>query len=273
MNRIAEQNDDAPVTLTEELLHALREMDRRTGWDVGLGVAVVAAMAGMVVTAVVHARNFDINVSAPAPTFFAALGLMLLLAWLVLDHTRKGYLAHFSSLLQQGRIREQRERAIRDPLTGVYNRAALEEFGERSVRHAARLTAPLTMAVFDLDGFHNLNSKYGHIAGDLALTQFAQILQGSTRGSDFVARYGGDEFVALLPDTDAAGVQHVLKRITERVGARNTSAAAGDIPLAFTAGTAQVRQGMSLLELFGEADHDLLRRKEQSKAARPGARL
>ena len=86
-------------------------------------------------------------------------------------------------------------------LTGVYNRAALLESASYYINRAARTGEPLALIVMDLDRFHELNNKFGHTAGDLALASFAHVLQGSTRGSDVAARYGGDEFVLLLADT------------------------------------------------------------------------
>lgn len=263
--------DGTPHTkwnLTEELLRRLKEIERRGRWEMALGAAALFAMAAIVVSYVVGIRDFHLSLSAPAPLFFAALMLLLMLAWLIQEHTRKSYVAQFGYLLQEARIREQQEITIRDPLTGLYNRIALEEFATRALRHAQRSGMPLTLAVFDLDHFHQLNRIHGHIAGDVALTQFAHILQGSTRGSDFVGRFGGDEFVLLLPETGDAGYQIVVARIRGRLDSHNANLDADEVPISFTSGRAQARPGVDFLELFNEADADLLKQKESRSTSR-----
>ncbi len=261
-------NPHTKWNLTEELLRRLKEIERRSRWEIALGAAVVFAMAAMMVSFLAGIRDFHLTLSAPAPLFFAALMLLLLTTWLIQERTRKSYVAQFGYLLQEARIREQQEITIRDPLTGLYNRVALEEFAARSLRQAQRSGAPLTLAVFDLDHFHELNRTHGHIAGDVALTQFAHILQGSTRGSDLVARFGGDEFVLLLPETGEAGYQIVVARIHERVESRNTNTGTDGVPISFTSGRAQARPGLDFLELFNEADADLLKNKELRSTSR-----
>jgi diguanylate cyclase (GGDEF)-like protein len=92
------------------------------------------------------------------------------------------------------------EQAIRDALTGTFNRRYLEETLERELARAEREKYPLTIAMMDLDRFKLLNDTYGHAAGDLMLQRFARLIQEKIRKSDILCRYGGEEFVVLMPN-------------------------------------------------------------------------
>lgn len=91
--------------------------------------------------------------------------------------------------------------SIRDPLTGLFNRRFLEETMHRELARAARTGQPLVVAIIDVDHFKQFNDRFGHEAGDLVLVQLAAVLQQHVRSSDIVCRYGGEEFVLLMPDS------------------------------------------------------------------------
>ena len=101
----------------------------------------------------------------------------------------------------------------RDALTGVYNRAYLDEVLTREFEHASRHGKPLSIAFADLDDFKGINDRFGHQSGDRILQAAACLLRGNTRESDVVVRYGGEEFLVLLPATDAVTAQAICARI------------------------------------------------------------
>jgi diguanylate cyclase (GGDEF)-like protein len=95
-----------------------------------------------------------------------------------------------------------RAQSMRDPLTGLYNRRYLTEMLDREIRRAARAEQPLGILMLDLDHFKKFNDTYGHEAGDTVLRETASFLVRSIRAEDFVCRYGGEEFVVVLPTAD-----------------------------------------------------------------------
>ncbi len=105
-----------------------------------------------------------------------------------------------------------REQAIRDPLTGLYNRRILEEALEREVAQAKRNRTNFCIAMIDVDNFKTLNDRHGHPAGDMVLKSLASILMHNTRQGDVSCRYGGEEFAVLLPN---ATVEGALKRANQ----------------------------------------------------------
>jgi diguanylate cyclase (GGDEF)-like protein len=125
--------------------------------------------------------------------------------------------------------------SVRDALTGAFNRRHLNAgLLDREIERARRRGAPLTLLMCDLDGFKAINDTHGHQAGDILLRDFAELLAAMTReGVDTVVRYGGEEFLLILPDTGLAGGQALAERIRARfAGARSVH---GDMQFATTA--------------------------------------
>lgn len=117
--------------------------------------------------------------------------------------------------------RELHSDARTDALTGLANRRGMQERGRVELKRAKRSSAPVSVLLCDLDRFKNINDKYGHEAGDVALVQTAAVLRGALRESDALGRWGGEEFIAVLPATGAAGAMEVAERM--RAGIANTT--------------------------------------------------
>ncbi|MBS1789795.1 MAG: GGDEF domain-containing protein [Acidobacteria bacterium] len=111
------------------------------------------------------------------------------------------------------RIKKLSEQSRRDPLTGLLNRAAFEEWMNEEVARALRYGRHLTLVMFDVDDFKSVNDRLGHQMGDQALVEVARVLRTSFRLSDPVFRYGGDEFVAVCPETPGGEIENALKRV------------------------------------------------------------
>lgn len=126
---------------------------------------------------------------------------------------------HMACLRNEAEIR-LREEAIRDKITGLYNRAHLERTLTLEVQRYKRHQQDFSVVFVDMDNFKAINDTYGHRIGDLALSEIANCLESKTRGLDIATRYGGDEFVIVLPQTDHKGgivvANHILAAISER---------------------------------------------------------
>jgi diguanylate cyclase (GGDEF)-like protein len=120
---------------------------------------------------------------------------------------------HTAAETSATRALELEEETCRDALTGVYNRAYLDQALIREFEHATRHKWPLSVAFMDLDNFKLINDKFGHQAGDRVLQATARILRSNTRETDLISRYGGEEFVVLLPATDVETARSICERI------------------------------------------------------------
>ncbi len=107
--------------------------------------------------------------------------------------------------------------AVRDFVSGILNRRGIEHTLEVEMERCRRHGQPLSLALIDIDHFKRLNDTHGHAAGDLALVQAASLIRENLRPYDQVGRYGGDEFLLLLPSTQAGNAGHILERIQQRV--------------------------------------------------------
>lgn len=117
----------------------------------------------------------------------------------------------------EARANRLAEQAHRDALTGVLNRRQLEAVLEQEFSRAGRHGWPLSVAFIDLDDFKKINDAHGHLTGDQVLREFALKLQGQLRNSDTVARFGGEEFVALLPNTTEPVALDVIRRVLANI--------------------------------------------------------
>lgn len=113
--------------------------------------------------------------------------------------------------------KELEELSLKDSLTGVANRRYLDRILEKEWTRSCRHHQPLSLAIFDIDYFKQYNDRYGHLQGDKCLKQVAQLLEESVRSADVVARFGGEEFVLVMPQTDTAAAQAVVKRCYQRL--------------------------------------------------------
>jgi diguanylate cyclase (GGDEF)-like protein len=120
-------------------------------------------------------------------------------------------------LAGQRELAKVEERAVTDALTGLPNRRAAEEMLRRMVAQAGRSLSPLGVVLLDLDRFRVLNDLHGHSHGDRALAAVGRLLAASTRASDFAARFGGEEFLLLLPETDRHGAMELAEKIRRQI--------------------------------------------------------
>ena len=105
--------------------------------------------------------------------------------------------------------------AEQDPLTGLFNRLSLEHIAEREMQRSLEQRAPLSLLLIDLDHFKEINDRFGHQAGDRVLCRAADVIEEVIRDSDFAFRYGGEEFMVLLPGVDSDQAEQVAERLRD----------------------------------------------------------
>lgn len=130
--------------------------------------------------------------------------------------------------------------AREDALTGLLNRRGFRELAEREIQRAGRTGEPLALVMADIDQFKRINDQHGHAVGDEILGRIAQRMKQSVRDLDIVCRWGGEEFVLLLPRTDKTDARRAIDRIRDRLGARPIDTSAGPFTITLTYGIATV---------------------------------
>jgi diguanylate cyclase (GGDEF)-like protein len=171
---------------------------------------------------------------------------------------------------QRVRLRAEEERARRlaraDSLTGLGNRRAFDEALTAEIARARRMESTVSVALLDVDGFKDLNDRYGHLEGDRCLKGVAGAIAASLRAGDRAFRWGGDEIAVLLPDTTFAGAEESLERTAIRIqdGVRGPEGRC----LTVSWGVAELAPGMAPEDLLAHADLALMARKHHSAAAK-----
>ncbi|MGP0095025.1 MAG: PleD family two-component system response regulator [Xanthobacteraceae bacterium] len=159
------------------------------------------------------------------------------------------------------------EMAITDALTGLYNRRYMESHLATLVEQAAARGKPLTVLILDIDYFKAINDSYGHDAGDDVLREFALRIRKSIRGIDLACRYGGEEFVAVMPETDMAVATMVAERLRRRIASEPFSIQQGKGSVTVT-----ISVGLAALGSPNETAAEILKRADQAlyRAKRDG---
>ena len=156
-------------------------------------------------------------------------------------------------------IRQQTNRlmaftdARTDPLTGVSNRRALDDTLSGQLALKARYKANFTLAIFDIDHFKRVNDREGHLAGDRILQDVAQIIDENARETDTVVRYGGEEFVVVMPETDIEGASYFTNRVRESIEEK--------LPVTISGGVTEALDGDSVQSIIARADEALYEAK------------
>ncbi|HYV48285.1 MAG TPA: diguanylate cyclase [Myxococcaceae bacterium] len=165
-------------------------------------------------------------------------------------------------------LRRERRLQETDDLTGLPNRRSLRAFLAAALRET-RTGQPLAVAMVDQDGLKQINDRYGHPAGDLAIRAVAGALQRCKRGSDFAARLGGDEFVVVMPGADRAGAEKLAARLQADLDDQPLELAEGRLRLTASFGLAvagEVAWTETWEQLVERADEALYRQKAEKKA-------
>lgn len=165
----------------------------------------------------------------------------------------------------EAELARMRELAHEDQLTGSLNRRGLDEVLKRELARAKRRQSHLCVALLDLDDFKKFNDTHGHCAGDAALTHLTQVAKAVLRKMDVIARFGGEEFMIVLPDTPLAGGMQTLMRVQTQL---RTQAFMHDnvlLPMTFSASVALYQADEDQAALIARADRALYQAKHGGK--------
>jgi diguanylate cyclase (GGDEF)-like protein len=223
------------------------------GWA-PLAIAVAAAALFSIVAVIV---------SGPAATEPAALG------WIVFNTVALVLLADIATAAGRAQ-RLAREHALRlsrfDPLTGLYNRTWLYTTLEHEIRRSSRMGRTFALLMLDLDDLKPVNDTFGHQSGDRLLKGAAEALLRTIRFTDAAARYGGDEFVVLLPETDAAGAHIVAEKLRRDIGSLSMRALDRHVRTSVSIGLVTYPEdGTAIEELIAAADVAMYEAKRRGK--------
>jgi len=233
------------------------------GLLVGAGLLAVLYPAAFLKQGNIH---FEISVSRPL-----VLGLVALLALLnTYLLTRRLEIRRLREELISRTIQQEltQQQSFTDPLTEIYNRHSLDEMAGRFMSQARRSKKPLTLMMIDVDQFKQVNTRFGHLTGDVVLANTAALLKHSVRGSDAVFRYGGDEFLVILADTSTTDARHVVDRIRTGLEEWNRARHLENFELSLSIGVAEWTEGKTLDVLLDSADHGMYAAKAENSLSK-----
>ncbi len=151
-----------------------------------------------------------------------------------------------------------------DPLTDTLNRRKFMAVAERELALAERHCYPTTVVLIDFDDFKQVNDKYGHAVGDVALVQTIDVIKSVIRESDVLARFGGEEFILLLPHTAREGAQSLVKRMLELVAQTPLELEQGSVKITLSAGSVTCETSRTPLDVLMSRADELLYESKQS---------
>jgi diguanylate cyclase (GGDEF)-like protein len=164
------------------------------------------------------------------------------------------------------RYEEAKSLAIKDALTGLYNQAHFWRVFDMETERSKRYKNSLCLVIIDVDNFKKVNDTYGHQKGDMVLAEVGEVLSRSTRKLDILFRYGGDEFIVLLTETDMDGAKIISERLRTKIEDHCFSTPAlNDLKITFSLGVSQYKKDLSQKGFFENADKVLYQAKQKGK--------
>lgn len=243
------------------------ESQRRDTWVmVAFSAAVLAlgALSLLVPTSFWHLNELEVKI--PPQLIFLLMMVFLVVALYMVRHEKEVQKLRLLNLQQALAARADQAANMIDTVTNVFTRSFLHDLLQGEIARAERTNRPLSLLMCDLNDFKQVNDRYGHLMGDYVLSQVASILKSCVRGSDYIVRYGGDEFLVALPETDEKGAEIVRRRIHEKVAEWDRSSRLGELPVSLSLGLYLHVPGQSAEQDVAEADARMYAEKQTTKA-------
>ncbi len=250
------------TTKSDGLQREIHELEKKDFelWSIGVLVVLIlaAGFAALVLPNVMGHHGFlRVNGRYLPQLFFGFIVLIVLFNIYTLQRRRSLQKARDRLMHELVRREAAEKLSLVDPLTELYNRRYLTQVVARESNRADRLGSEMTFLVADIDGFRALNTRFGHLRGDRILSEVAQILKRTFRTSDTIVRYGGDEFLVLLPDTDVAQARQGVDRFLKQVERWNRANSSEGFTLSLTCGLAAYAKGADASAVLQAALQDL----------------
>ncbi len=256
---------------------SLKRLNRREWWlwwtAFAIMLLLLAAVGSLVLPSAVGTGKAGTQASLMLHVRLLAYAVFLFALYaiyqqIVVKRLRTELLAQVEeNIALQVRAEDFRNQAIRDPLTGIYNRRMVEEQLAVEIQRSKRRTYHLTVLAFDLNDFKQINDTFGHATGDLVLKSFSERLLKSIRASDTAGRIGGDEFLIVLPECQGPEAERVVARMNNL----QLESDRGKITIAFSSGWAQYRASETSKLLLERADQELYKDKRARKGLAPAS--
>ena len=255
-------------TFSDQLRMRLVEFERRDWelWILVLGVLGVLAGGFFFViwpAIFLGQRTIYLQASISAQLAVGLLFLLLLFAIYIVNKHIQIRKQRFSSMVEAWNFGISHTQHLIDPLTKVFSRAALKEIVEKEIKRVQRGQSTIVFLYIDVNDFKAVNTRYGHLSGDLVLTEVGALLKECARGSDYIIRMGGDEFLVTLMDTDTAGAEVVKSRINRQVAARNKIGTLPGFQLTLSIGVQEFDKTKSFDEALAGADSKMYAEKKK----------
>jgi diguanylate cyclase (GGDEF)-like protein len=229
-----------------------------------IGVLTLGGLSLLFPLSFWHLNVLEIRISPQL--FFLLMMVLVVLVLYMLKREVTIQKLRLQNLRQTLAAQSESSASMLDPLTTVFSRKVLRELLQGEIARAERGNRALVLIMCDLNNLKQLNDRFGHLMGDYVLAQFAATLKTCVRGSDYIVRYGGDEFLIILPETDKKGAETVRNRITTKVADWDRHHRVGDIPITVSIGMHHHVVGQSAEQDVAEADAYMYAEKQRQHA-------
>jgi diguanylate cyclase (GGDEF)-like protein len=250
----------------QSVLAEMKDLEGRDTqlWSIG-ALLLLVTIAGVVAVLVPIGQSVELEYRFLLVALYGLISLLVLYNVYVLRQKKSLRLARADLVRQLMRAEAAEQQAMSDPLTGLFNRRYLEFAMAAEVKRVARSGNSLSLLMFDLDDFGDVNKRRGYLEGDRILCEFAQVLRAVFRQTDTVARLGGDEFVAVLPDAAIEQARMAESRLLSAVSLHNRGEEDPDRRIHVSTGLAEFNGDEAIEETLKRADGAL----RDAKAAKP----
>jgi diguanylate cyclase (GGDEF)-like protein len=252
------------TTSDQEIAENLRRIEKRDWWIWANSIFVMLLLTGALISFTLPSLSQGATPLFRIKVTEAVFGLVALV---VLFNAYTVYQQVLIKRLRRQLAEKQhhsmilRDLAMIDALTGLYNRRFAEQRLVAEVARSARKGHPLTVVLLDLDEFKHINDTYGHPAGDLVLQEFAAALNRAIRGGDLAVRWGGDEFLLILPECN----HEQLKLVLDRLGPLELAWEGRKFPIKYSAGWKDYASGDQPDSMLAAADQALYANKRAAR--------